>query len=114
MDKFEDILIQNAKEYYKNAIESEKRKQYNSTVTLFFKAISALCDIYILRNEGKMPSNHSERFRILQLKYPKIYKIIDKDFPYYQNSYRARLNKEVSDMFKEDVRELFKILSIGI
>ena len=75
MDEFENILETNACEYYQNAIEAEKRRQYNSAVTLFFKAISALCDLYILRNEGRMPSNHSERFRILQLKYFKIYKI---------------------------------------
>ena len=49
---------------------------------LYFKAISALCDIYIFIKEGKTPSNHTERFRILELKYPEIYKIIDKGFSF--------------------------------
>ena len=43
-----------------------------------------------------MPSNHAERFRILQFRYPEIYKLIDKDFPFYQDSYKSKLNKENS------------------
>lgn len=113
-EELKEILIKNAKEYYNNAIEAEKKRQYNSAVTLFFKALSSLCDLYILTKEGKMPSSHTERFKILKSKYPQIYRIIDKDFPFYQDSYKARLNKEVSDMLKEDARKLFKILDIGM
>jgi hypothetical protein len=46
----------------------------------------------------------------LETKYPQIYRILDKDFPFYQDSYRSKLNEEVSSMLKEDARELFKIL----
>lgn len=109
-----EILTENAKEYYKNALEVEKRQEYNSSVTLFFKAISALADLFILIKEGKMPSNHTERFRILELRYKEIYKIIDKDFPFYQDSYRAKLNKEISEMLKEDAKRIFKLLNIRI
>lgn len=112
MEGLKEILTKNAKEYYNNAIEAEKKRQYNSAVTLFFKALSSLCDLYILTKEGKMPSSHTERFRVLKQKYPEIYRIIDKDFPFYQDSYKARLDKEVSDMLKEDARKLFKILNI--
>ena len=109
-----DILIENAREYYKNGADSEKREEYNSSVTLFFKAISSLCDIYILEKDGRIPSSHTDRFRILETKYPDIYRIIDKDFPFYQDSYRTRLTKEVSILLKEDVRKLFKILGITL
>lgn len=114
MEKIKKIFIENAKEYYKNAVEAEGKKEYNTSITLYFKAISALCDIYILINEKKLPSNHAERFRILELKYPNIYKIIDKNFPFYQDSYRTRLTKEVSFMFKNDTKRLFEILDIRI
>jgi len=113
-EELREVLIGNAKEYYHNAIVTERKKEYNSAVTLFFKAISALCDAYVLEKEGAMPSSHTERFRILKLKYPGIYRIIDKDFPFYQDSYRARLDKEVSEMLKEDAKKLFKILNISI
>lgn len=113
-EELKGVVTENAKEYYKNAIEAEKRKEYNTAVTLFFKASSSLCDLYILTKEGKMPSSHTERFRVLELRHPKIYRIIDKDFPFYQDSYKTRLDKETSDMLKEDVKKLFGTLGIGM
>ena len=95
-EELQKILKENSLEYYKNALEAEKRKEYNSAVTLFFKAISSLSDLFVLLKEGKMPSNHAERFRILQFRYPEIYRLIDKDFPFYQDSYKSKLNKENS------------------
>ena len=112
--ELKESLIENAKEYFKNAIDAHQRNEFNTSVTLFFKTLSALSDIYILINEGRMPISHSERFRILQSKYQKIYRILDKNFPFYQESYRTKLNKETSQMFEEDARELFKILNITI
>ena len=109
-----NLLIENALEYYENALEAEKKKQFNSAVTLFFKAISALCDCYILNMEGKSVSSHSERFKILRSKYLELYNIIDKDFPFYQDSYKIKLNQEVSTILKDDVKFLFKKLKVGI
>jgi len=112
--EIKEILLENAKEYFKNALSSEKTKEYNTSVTLFFKAISSLCDLYILEKEEITPSNHSERFRILEEKYPDIYKIIDKDLPFYQDSYKARLDKETSNMLSDDAKKLFRLLNINI
>lgn len=114
MENIKRIFIENAREYHRNALVAENKSEYNTSVTLYFKAISALCDIYIFIKEGKTPSNHTERFRILELKYPEIYKIIDKDFPFYQDSYRAKLTKETSLMLKNDTKRLFEILGIKI
>jgi len=113
-EELKEVLTENTKEYYKNAIEAEKKREYNTAVTLFFKSISSLCDLYILTKEGRMPSSHTERFRTLELRHPKIYRIIDKDFPFYQDSYKTRLDKETSDMLKEDARKLFEILGISV
>jgi len=103
-------LTSNAKEYFENALLAQKKKQYNSSVTLFFKTLSTLSDLYLLINEGRIPSSHSERFRILENKYPKIYEILDKDFPFYQNSYRTKLKLEVSKIFENDCRRIFRIV----
>ena len=110
----EQILFENAKEYWKNALIAEQKKEFNTSVTLFFKTLSALSDIYILRKEKHIPSSHSNRFRILETKYPDIYSILDKDFPFYQDSYKSRLNKEISDVLKEDVQKLSKLLGIEL
>lgn len=114
MEDIKKIFLENAKEYYMNALAAENKNQYNTSVTLYFKAISALCDIYIFIKEGKTPSNHSERFRILESKYREIYKIIDKDFPFYQDSYRLKITKEASLMLKNDTKRLFEIVGVRI
>ena len=103
-DEIKDILEQNAKEYYKNALEAEGKKEYNSAVTLFFKAIASLADLFVLVKEGKIPSNHTERFRILESKYKEVYNILDKDFPFYQNSYFQKLSKELAEVIKNDAK----------
>jgi hypothetical protein len=113
-ENLKEILEENAREYYKNALEAEKKKEYNSAVTLFFKTIASLSDLFILVKEGKMPVNHTERFRILELKYKEVYNILDKDFPFYQDSYRTRLNEEVSEMLNDDAKRLFELLDIRI
>jgi len=114
MDEKEDILIKNAKEFYQNAIGLEKSESYNSAVTLFFKSLAVLGDIFILRNEKKIPSSHSERFRILEEKHPDVYNLLDKDFPFYQNSYKLQLDKETCEVLKKDVEKLIKLLGITL
>ena len=69
MDEKEKVLIENIEEYYELGIEAFIRKKYNSATTLFFKAIATLCDLYILKKEGIIPSSHSKRFKILKDKY---------------------------------------------
>ena len=113
-NEIKEILEKNAMEYYKNALEVEKKQEYNSAVTLFFKTIASLADLFILVKEGIIPSNHNERFRILESKYKEVYRILDKDFPFYQDSYKARLNKEVSELLKDDAKRLFELLGIRV
>mgnify|MGYP001585599645 CR=1 FL=1 len=110
----ENILIENAEEYWRNALLAEQKKEFNTSVTLFFKTLSALADVYILRKEKRIPTSHTDRFRILETKYFDIYKILDKDFPFYQDSYRSKLDKETSDILKEDAKRLSEILGIKL
>lgn len=84
MDEKEKILIDNFEEYYSSGMDAFKKERFNTATTVFFKAIAALCDLFVLRKEGHVPSSHSERFRILENKYRKIYLIADRDFPFCQ------------------------------
>jgi hypothetical protein len=112
--QIEDTLIKNSKEYYEEGLSSYKRKRFNTSLTLFFKSIAVLSDLFIYRREGKVPSNHSERFRILGEKYIDIYNLLDKDFPFYQSSYRLEINKETCEVIKKDAEYLFEILGIPL
>ncbi len=112
MDEKEAILIENFNEYYSLGLEAFIKAKYNTATTLFFKAIAALCDLFILRKEGFVPSSHSNRFRVLEEKYSDIYNIADRDFPFYQDSYTKKMDKESAELLKEDAEKLKKILGI--
>lgn len=110
----EDFLIENIKEFVREAKGAKLNQAHNSSVTLFFKALAVICDLYILRKEGFIPKNHTERFEILRTKYKEIYQILNKDFPVYQQSYRLKLEKEYSEVLEDDVKRLIKITRINI
>ena len=115
MEKNEgDILLENAKEYYEGALESEKKANYNTSWTLYFKSFVSLLDYYIYLKKGIIPKSHTDRFRILEKDYPDLYRKIDGDFEFYQKSYRERLTKEACEVLKKDARELFGLLNIEI
>lgn len=110
MSEKEEILKENIKEYTEFAERALKESKYNSATTLLFKAISAEIDLFILRNEGFVPTSHTQRFRIAQEKYPEVYEIMDKDFPFYQDSYTKKMSREIVEVFKEDVERIRKII----
>jgi len=114
MEDPEKILLDNVREYWKNALSAEQNNEFNTSVTLFFKTLSALADIYILRKEKHIPTSHANRFRTLETKYPEIYRILDRDFPFYQDSYKSKLDMETSNMLKQDVKKLSRILGIEL
>lgn len=114
MDEKEKALLENIREFFKKAEEAKKDGAYNSAVTLFFKAIAVLVDLFILKKEGLIPSNHAERFRILETKYPFLYSVLDKGFPIYQNSYRLKLNKKYVEILENDFKEALKFTGIKL
>lgn len=112
MDEREKILIDNSTEYFSFALSAYKSKKYNTATTLFFKAIAALCDLYLLRKEKIVPSSHTQRFRMLEKKHKQVYDIADRDFPFYQQSYTAKMDEETARLLKEDAERLKKMLGI--
>ena len=106
MDEKEKILSENLQEYLDLAEEAFNRNKFNSAVTLFFKAISAGADLFILKKEGAVPTSHTNRFRILQDKYQDLYNMLDKDFPFYQDSYTKKMDKEAAEVLQEDAKKI--------
>lgn len=88
-----EILKKTAREYFNAGEDEFKKERYNSSVVLFFKALVALVDLYILQEIGDTPSSHTERFRITQDKFSDVYDLLDKDFPFYQDSYVHIMSK---------------------
>jgi hypothetical protein len=100
----EKILEKTAKEYFDAGKDEFNKQRYNSAVVLFFKSLVALIDLYILQKTGGTPSSHTERFKITQDNFPEVYNLIDKDFPFYQDSYVHIMTKELAEAIKDDTK----------
>ena len=114
MESKREILTKTAKEYFESGKEELAKGRNNSAVVLFFKSLTALTDIYLLIKTGRTPSSHNERFFLTKEKSPEIYNLIDKDFPFYQDSYSMSLSKELAEVIKEDAEELAKKIGLKI
>ena len=110
----EEALLENVMEFITEARAAKERGSYNSATTLFFKALAVLIDYHLLKQEGFIPSNHSERFKLLKEKYLILYRILDKDFPLYQNSYRLKMTPSTVEVLENDVNKIASIIKIKI
>jgi hypothetical protein len=97
-----DILIESAREYYASGEDEYRKQRFNSAVVLYFKSLVACIDLFLYTHTGKTPSSHTDRFRITQGQFPEIYEILDKDFPFYQDSYVQRLSAELAGIIRDD------------
>ena len=112
MNEKEKILRDNFDKYFQLGLRALNEGKYNSATTLFFKAIVALCDLYVLKKEGRIPSSHSDRFRTIEERYHELYSILDRDFPFYQDSYTKKMDKESAELLKDDIEKLKKMAAI--
>jgi tyrosine-protein phosphatase YwqE len=87
------ILEKTAKEYYNAGKDELNKNRYNFAIVLFFKSLTSLTDLYILQQTGNTPSSHTERFKITQENFQDVYDLLDKDFPFYQNTYIQLMTK---------------------
>lgn len=110
MDEREKVLRDNFEEYFQLGLMAFNEQKYNSATTLFFKAIVALSDLFLLKKESRIPSSHTDRFRTIQDKYTELYKILDRDFPFYQDSYTKKMGEESAELLKDDIGKIKKML----
>ena len=89
----EEILEKTAREYFESAEDNLKKDRYNSAVVLFFKSLVTFTDLFLLKEIKKTSSSHTERFKITKDKFPEIYNLLDKDFPFYQEIYSQIMSK---------------------
>ncbi|MEK6896510.1 MAG: hypothetical protein AABX12_03580 [Nanoarchaeota archaeon] len=112
--KREAILEKTGREYFSAGEDELKKERYNSSVVLFFKALTSFSDLYLLKNIGKSPSSHADRFRLTKERFPEVYEILDKDFPFYQESYNAILSRELAEKMKNDAETVARKAKIEI
>ncbi len=107
-------LLENVQEFKKESEKAKADNAYNSAVTLCFKAVAVLVDLFLLKKEGFIPKNHTERFEILRAKHKQVYLVLDKIFPLYQQSYRLKMGLQQLEVIENEFRKLAEITGIDI
>ena len=100
----EEILIKAGKEYFYSGNDEFDKGRHNSAVVLYFKALVSFSDLYVLQKTGNTPSSHTDRFKITKEKFPEVYNLLDKDFPFYRSSYVQIMSKELAEVIKDDAK----------
>ncbi len=83
--------------------------RYKNASILYSKAIFAMCDYLIASHKLKLPSDHGERFRILERYLPKVYTLIDRLFGKYTDTYLKPSDKNACEEIRNAVKELGKL-----
>jgi hypothetical protein len=104
----EKILLENIKNFIQSAYVIYNLHDFTSSAILYFKAFFSILDLIILREDGKIPKDHSERFRMLESKHIELYASLDKLYPLYRDTYSLIINKEDCNRIKENVERIVK------
>lgn len=104
-------LKDNAKEFFDSGEDNLIKKRFNAASSDFFKSVVVSCDYLIYCEIKRLPKNHADRFSILQIHFPEIYKIVSSLFKPYTDSYNLKSTKEDAEKFKEYAREIKKLIS---
>ncbi len=104
----EDELKNTFLEEYSAAYLLKKAGKLKSSVILLSKALFALCDYIILKKYSKLPKNHSERFRILELKEKKVFLEVDSAWSKYTDTYSKPSNEDAFRMLDSSVRKIIQ------
>ena len=84
----------------------EKEQKYKATTILLSKALFALADYIIFQKYHQLPKNHTERFRILEAKEQKTYKLIDSVWSKYTDTYSKPSAEESIRLLKQTIQEV--------
>lgn len=105
----ENPLLENSKEFFESGEDNLKKKRYNAATDSFFKATVTLCDYYINKKIHLLPKNHTERFELLEINFPEVYKIIRKLFTSYRKTYNLKSDAEDALRTKRGYNEVKRI-----
>jgi len=104
----EQNLKEGFNEFIEGGVDEEEKLRFKLSVTAYFKAITQICDLIILRKKGYAPKNHSERFRLLEKEFAVIYISVDRIFKIYQDTYSIPLRKESCRIIKDEIKNIIR------
>ncbi|HIJ11077.1 TPA: hypothetical protein HA278_03390 [Candidatus Woesearchaeota archaeon] len=95
-------------EEYEAACILQKHQKTKSVTILLSKALFALVDYLIFAKYQKLPKNHSERFRILEIKEPLLYTALDDVWGLYRDSYSKPALEETVTTFMDTIHRIIQ------
>ena len=105
-------LLQTFLEEYDGAQDELSKERYKNSAILFSKALFAVCDILIQNKLNKLPKNHAERFRILEVYFKEVYEIVDGVFDKYTDSYSKPILQETCEAIKNGIKKINEIADL--
>lgn len=105
-------LLENIKTFWKSAELVYQAQDYTSATILYFKCWFVILDYALFKKLRKTPKDHIERFRLLEAHFPQHYRIIDKYFGVYRDTYSLFIEKEKCNEVRKHVDALIKEQSI--
>lgn len=110
----QEDTLNNIKKILSSASLVYSNEDFTSATILYFKAIFGVLDFIILKEKGKTPKDHTERFRIIEDSFPRLYEFLDKYFKIYRDTYSMSIDKETCDKIKENVNKIVKEYKIPL
>lgn len=99
-------------EEYAGGLDELAKGRYKNATILLSKALFALCDLLLFSRLGKLPKNHSERFRLLEENFPDIYTIVDAIFGHYTDAYSKPILKETCEEIQNGIAQIVQISDV--
>jgi hypothetical protein len=109
MEELEKTFI----EEYEGASEELEKQRFKNATILFSKALFAICDLIIFQGLKKLPKNHTERFRILEEKFPDVYPVVDSIFNDYTDAYSKPILKETCVNIQNGIKKIIKYTEVS-
>ncbi len=105
-------IMQGIKEFLIMGKAAEDKGLLIAATDNYFKALLHAIDCYLLNKLGKIPDNHTERFRVLEVENIELYNIIDELFRFYVKSYRSTISKEEFNKVKNGLKKTLKLTNL--
>ncbi len=95
-------------EEYSAALLLKDAQKIKSAVILLSKALFALCDYIIFTKYQKLPKNHTDRFRILEIKEKTLFLDVDSVWSKYTDTYSKPSTEESFILLSNTIRRIIK------
>ncbi len=109
----ESELLANARDFWVSGNDDlTKKKLFNPATASLYKAIACLCDLVLYRKIRIVPSDHTDRFNLLKIHNPLLYKIASSLFSLYIKSYDFRITEEQAKQMRKGVVDVAKTAAV--